>query len=202
PARAELSEREIAGCPGRLGRVAVAPVGPPDRVADLELLRPLGIRPRRLPGLGIPEDQADAADHQVVLLADRRVETEAVGLPPFDPPAEIPRHRVGPALLRLGPGRGERSVLFVQRELVDVLVLDVLQVLLAEVAHADALGEIVADERTGRLGGEDLPAVAGRADACRPDDVQADVSLLADGRLARVQAHPHADLGPAGPRVL
>src|SRR5439155_24549062 len=120
----------------------------------------------------------------------------------LDPPAEIPRHRVGPALLRLGPGRGERSVLFVQRELVDVLVLDVLQVLLAEVAHADALGEIVADEPTGRLGGEDLPAVAGRADACRPDDVQADVSLLADGRLARVQAHPYSHLRPVGPRVL
>jgi hypothetical protein len=42
--------------------------------------------------------------------------------------------------------------------------------------------------------------VAGRADAGRADDVEAEVALLAHGRLARVQPHADKDLA-AGPVV-
>ena len=75
------------------------------------------------------------------------------------------------------------------------LVLDVLQLGLAEIVDADALGQVVADERAGRLREEDLAAVASRADPRRADDVQPEVALVADRRLAGVQAHPHAHRG-------
>ena len=86
-------------------------------------------------------------------------------------------------------------------ELVEVLGADVLQLLLAEVADRHALGEIAADERARRLREQHLPAVARRADPRRADDVHADVALVADRRLAGVQAHPHLDLGAARPLV-
>ena len=88
-----------------------------------------------------------------------------------------------------------------QRQLVDVLVLDVLEVLPPEVADVHAFGNVVAEQGPRRLGDEDLAAVPGRADPRRADDVQADVALLADGRLAGVQAHPHAHVDAAGPIV-
>jgi hypothetical protein len=44
-----------------------------------------------------------------------------------------------------------------------------------------------------RLRDEDLPAVADRSDASCAMDVDADVALLGEERLARVQAHPDAD---------
>jgi hypothetical protein len=44
--------------------------------------------------------------------------------------------------------------------------------------------------------------VAGRADARRAYDVETDVTLLADGGLSGVKAHPHLDLDVVRPLVL
>ena len=81
-------------------------------------------------------------------------------------------------------------------------MLDVLQVLLAEVDHRDALRQVVSDQSPSRLREQDLAAVAGRADTRGPHDVEPEVALLADRRLARVEAHPHLDLGSVRPLVL
>ena len=109
-------------------------------------------------------------------------------------PSSRPRAR-----LRLQRRKLARAA--VDRQLVDVLVLDVLQVRLAEVVDADAFGQLVAEQRARRLRDEDLAAVAGRADPRRAHDVEPDVALVADRRLAGVQAHPHADvLRPAATR--
>ena len=80
-------------------------------------------------------------------------------------------------------------------------MLDVLQVLLPEVDDRDAFREVVAEQRASRLGEQDLAAVARRADARRADDVEPEIPLFADRRLARVQAHPHAHLLPSRPLV-
>jgi hypothetical protein len=42
----------------------------------------------------------------------------------------------------------------------------------------------------------------GCADASRPVDAESDVALAADGRLARVDPHAHAERAPVGPCVL
>ena len=44
--------------------------------------------------------------------------------------------------------------------------------------------------------------MAGGTDPRSAHDVQPDVALFADRRLARVQAHAHANLRPAGPGVV
>ena len=108
----------------------------------------------------------------------------------------ICRERLGAPALRPRLGRRlqrrELARAAVDRQLVDVLVLDVLQVRLAEVVDADALGQLVPEQRARRLRDEDLAAVARRADARRAHDVEPDVALVADRRLAGVQPHPHA----------
>ena len=73
--------------------------------------------------------------------------------------------------------------------------------LLPEVADADAVGKLVADQRAGRFRQEDLATVPGRADPCRADHVEADVPLVADRRLARVEAHADTHLGALRPGV-
>ena len=80
-------------------------------------------------------------------------------------------------------------------------MLDVLQVLLPEVDDRDSVGELVAEQRARRLRKQDLAAVAGRADARGADDVEPEVALVADRRLAGVQAHPDADLAALRPLV-
>ena len=82
-----------------------------------------------------------------------------------------------------------------------MLVLDVLQVLLAEIVHRHALRELVAEQCPRRLRDENLAAVARGGDARRADDVDPEVPLVADVRLARVQPHAHAKLLPLGPLV-
>ena len=47
-----------------------------------------------------------------------------------------------------------------------------------------------------------MAAPPGRAEPGRTYDVEPQVTLLAKRGLARVQAHPHADRGVLGPRVL
>jgi hypothetical protein len=48
---------------------------------------------------------------------------------------------------------------------------------------------------------EDLAADAGRRDPRGPHDVEPEVPLVADVRLARVETHPDAHLAGLGPRV-
>ena len=48
---------------------------------------------------------------------------------------------------------------------------------------------------------KDLPTLSGRADPGRSDDVQTEIPLLGDVRLARVQAHPNEDGGIVRPVV-
>ena len=57
----------------------------------------------------------------------------------------------------------------------------------AEVAYAGV------DERAGRLRQEHLPSVADGGDARTLVDVEADVPLLGQARLTRVQPHAHTD---------
>jgi hypothetical protein len=90
----------------------------------------------------------------------------------------------------------------VERELEDPLVLDVLEVLLPEVDDGGAVGDVVAQQRAGRLREQDLAAAAGGADTRRADDVEAEVALFSDCRLARVEPHPHAHVRVVGPVVL
>jgi hypothetical protein len=81
-------------------------------------------------------------------------------------------------------------------------VLDVLQIRLTQVADLDSLGHVVADERPRRLREENLAAVPRRADARRPNDVHAEVPLLADGRLPGMEPHADLHLGALWPLVL
>ena len=66
--------------------------------------------------------------------------------------------------------------------------------------HAQ-VADVRVDERTGRLRQEHLPAVADGGDPRALVHVEADVSLLGQPRLARVQPHPHA-YRPVGQRAL
>ena len=71
--------------------------------------------------------------------------------------------------------------------------------LLPERKDGHAVGQPRAEQRTGRLREEDLPAPADRADPRRSHDVEPDVALLVNRGLAGVQPHPHAHLGTVGP---
>ena len=66
--------------------------------------------------------------------------------------------------------------------------------------HAE-VADIGVDERTGRLRQKHLTAVPDRGDARTLVHVEADISLLGQSRLARVQTHPHA-YRPVGQRAL
>ena len=84
----------------------------------------------------------------------------------------------------------------VDLELVDALrCAQVLEAVHTQVAHNRV------HERMGRLRQEHLPAVADGGDPRAPMYVEADVSLLAQPRLAGMQPHPHADR-PVGQRAL
>ena len=80
-------------------------------------------------------------------------------------------------------------------------MLYVLQVRLTEVPDLDAGRDVVADEGASRLRQQDLPSVTGGADPCGPDDVQAEVALVAHGRLAGVEAYPYLHLDAFRPFV-
>ena len=112
-----------------------------------------------------------------------------------DPLLEVFPQRFCPAPLvaALGLQRRKPIGLPVDGELVDALLFDVLQLLTTKVAKCCPAGEVIADEHARGFGQEDLPAVPGGADARRADDVEADVALVADGRLARVESHSHLD---------
>jgi hypothetical protein len=58
----------------------------------------------------------------------------------------------------------------------------------AEIVQPVRAGEVV-----GRLGDDDLPAVARSGDPCRSVDVDPDIALVGDDRLAGMEADPHPD---------
>ena len=72
---------------------------------------------------------------------------------------------------------------------------------LADREHRHALGQPRAEQRAGRLGQEDLTAVADRADPRRSHDVEADVALLVERGLARVEPDPHSNGRVVRPRL-
>jgi hypothetical protein len=122
--------------------------------------------------------------------AGERDDPHRVGEQPYELP-----HLADPSDQRVG---GDRQVCRVQaanrRELAVAELVDplrrgqVLQPVLAEVAQP-----VGADEIPCRLRDQHLPAVADRGDACRAVDVDPDVALLGDQRLAGVETHAHAD---------
>ena len=70
----------------------------------------------------------------------------------------------------------------------------------AEVDRAPiGAAQLVGDQVAGRLGDEDLAAVAGRADPRGAVDVEPDVALRGAPRLAGVEPHPVAHRDPVGP---
>jgi len=79
--------------------------------------------------------------------------------------------------------------------------VEVLEVVLPEVAHLDAVELLCLAERGRRLRHEDLAAVRGRADARRQVEAEAEVALLLHSRLAGVEPHPNAQLGAVRPLV-
>jgi hypothetical protein len=131
---------------------------------------------------------------------------------PRPPPAF--RHLLGSCLRQLSlaalEGRGRcrlqlgKVVLEPGRdELVEMLrLVEVLELVLTEVSQGDVGDGVVAEQLASGLRDEHLTAVPGRADARRAVDAEADVTLASHGRLARVDAHPHAKLCVVGPHVL
>ena len=100
--------------------------------------------------------------------------------------------------LPFAPGLGFFELDTVDRHLVDPLrLVDSAQVPLPEREHCDAFREPRAHERTRRLGEKDLAAPTDGADARRPHHIEADIALLVDGGLSRMQAdpHPNGDIG-------
>ncbi len=80
-------------------------------------------------------------------------------------------------------------------------LVEVLQPVLAEVAHVEAVGQGVLDERVGDLRQQDLPAVPGGAQPGRPVYPEPDEPAGPRGRLGGVEAHPDADPGAGRPLV-
>src|SRR6266545_4938918 len=78
-------------------------------------------------------------------------------------------------------------------ELVDPLgLVQVLQPVLTEVAQRDVGQWIIPEQFAGRLRDEHLSAPTGRADPGGSVHAEADVALLADSRLAGMDAHTYA----------
>ena len=67
------------------------------------------------------------------------------------------------------------------------------EAVLAQVAQSHAAGKVVLHEPGGRAREQDLAPVPGVADPGGLVHREADVPVLAEGRLARVQPHPHLD---------
>ena len=91
----------------------------------------------------------------------------------------------------VGARRGEFARQAFRAQLIETLgTVDVLQPELAEVGDPDVLREVVLDERPRRSGHQHLATVRRGRDPRRPVDADSHVPVAADGRLARVQAHP------------
>ena len=92
-------------------------------------------------------------------------------------------------------------------EPVDVKLVDpdrfgqILEAVLAQVAHTDPFGEVPSHESPGRVGHEHLAAVPRPGDTSGAMDIQPDIVVSAQTPLAAVQAHADSDgraLRPSG----
>ena len=79
--------------------------------------------------------------------------------------------------------------------------VEVLEVRIAELARARALGQVALEQGVRRVREEHLAAVAGVADPGRPVHVEADVAILGDHGLPGVDPHANADVRRLGPVV-
>jgi hypothetical protein len=123
--------------------------------------------------------RAGERDQANVVLGEERGHIREVVLPAEE---ERRRHRQVGLVERL-----QRRKL-TAAQLIEVLRSgEILEPVLAEIA------EIAVDQLAGRLRQQDLAAVPGGGDPGRPVDVDPDVALVGDRRLAGVQADPHAD---------
>ena len=73
--------------------------------------------------------------------------------------------------------------------------------MLAKVLERRVPREGVTDQRSRRLGQEDLATVAGRHDARGPMDIHADIDVVGQLRFACVDADPDLYVGAVGPRL-
>ncbi len=80
--------------------------------------------------------------------------------------------------------------------------LDVAQNLVADRSHPHAVWKVAGHDRARCLRQQHLPAAPNGGDARRPYDVEPGISLVADGRLAGVQAEPHTDRYALRPRLV
>jgi hypothetical protein len=77
--------------------------------------------------------------------------------------------------------------------------IEILEPVLAGVPERDVLRQLVGDELVRGARDQHLPAVSGGADPRRAVDVQTDVVVVSDLRLARVDADAHADVDTLRP---
>ncbi len=86
-------------------------------------------------------------------------------------------------------------------DLMEAERIEVLEAVCPQVGEADVLREPVGEQRGHDVRYDDLPAVGGRLDPCRPVDLDADVVALRETGLARVEAHPDPDRRMLRPRL-
>src|SRR5688572_15106538 len=92
------------------------------------------------------------------------------------------------------PQRWERLGESFDDELEEPLgTVEVGQLRKTEIAKMHVRREVAVDDVARRARHENLAAMGGVADACRPMHRQTAVALLHDRRLPRVDAHPHAN---------
>ena len=167
--------------------IGVGDRGEPDEMHGLPHRGDTGDLEREaaLAGASGPRD----GDEPDVRPGEECVDRRQVGAPPDEPVVERGERRPGE--------RAERRELrreVVAGELEELLGLgDVLEAVATEGAERHARRRLVAGDVARRLRDDDLVPVPGRADAGCDVDVQADVPLLAELRLARVDADAHAE---------
>src|SRR4026207_1446650 len=79
--------------------------------------------------------------------------------------------------------------------------LELLQRVLAEIDDLRAGGKLGREQCARRLGDEHLTAVGGAGDPRPANDVEPEIPLFAEGRLARPQAPSHLALSPSRPSL-
>ena len=89
----------------------------------------------------------------------------------------------------------------VDDELAQTLGPEVLQAMFAKGSQQRAVRQAIRDERRRRLRKQDLAAVAGGRNTCRPVDVVAHVASIREDALAGVDAHPNPNFGARVPRL-
>jgi hypothetical protein len=131
--------------------------------------------------------------------------------PPSDPFRPITKIEIAiaaaatPALRGGGTGcvRSQRGKVLGERvdlELEDPFrPVEVLQALLAQIAQAHVLGQLVLDQFTRRVREQHLAAVSRSHDPGRAMNTKSDITPFTDRGLARMKSDPDAQLGPGRP---